>query len=194
MDFLQELFFESPAYLAILSFVLFAVVLLARRRMTGAAARYSLPGVVLLIVVLFIVQQAVETQRERVFRTLDEFIAAISSQNTSAAGRIIGEGYNSEEMKRKDIIEFIGSALETLRIYDSRIRRRDVTINGDRAEMLLAAWATVSIRGAAGEYHLGQWRIGWDVEGGEWKIVSLRPEMIDSLPLAGMSGLKMHMP
>jgi hypothetical protein len=194
MDFLQRLFFESPVYLAVFSFVLFAVVLFTRRRMNGAAARYSLPGVVLLIVAMFSMQQAVETQRERIFRVLDEFITAIASQNISAAGRAIGEGYNSEEMNRKGIIEFIGSALESIKVYDTRIRQRDVTIDGDRAEMQLAAWATVSIRGGAGEYHMGKWRIGWAVEGGEWKIVSLRPEMIDAIPMEGMGRLRMYVP
>jgi hypothetical protein len=194
MDFLQRLFFESPVYLAVFSFVLFAVVLFARRRMTGAVARYSLPGVALLIILLFTVQHAVETQRERIFRSLDEFIAAIASQNTSGVARAIGKEYNSEEMGRTEIIAFIDSALESIKIYDTRIRQREVTIDGDRAQMQLAAWATVSIRGGAGEYHIGKWRIGWAVEKGEWKIVSLRPEMIDAVAMEGMGRMRMYVP
>ena len=43
MGFLQGVFLESPFWLAIFSFLLFAVVLFARQRWTGLSARYALP-------------------------------------------------------------------------------------------------------------------------------------------------------
>ncbi|HVP10258.1 MAG TPA: nuclear transport factor 2 family protein [Phycisphaerae bacterium] len=190
MDFLQRLFLESPLYLAAFSFLLLAAVLFARRWLTGAAARWSLPAVLGLIAILFIVQQTVVTERKRIQATLDEFVAAIAAQDMNGVATTIGEGYDSDNMDREMIIEFIRTSLESINVYDTRFSRRDVTVDGDRADMIIVAWATVRIRGGAGEYHQGQWRIAWVREGGEWKITALRPLVIDTAPITGMYQLR----
>ena len=186
MDFLQHLFLESPLYLAVFSFLLLAVVLFGKRRLTGAPARWSLPAVLGLIVFLFIIQRMVVTERERIQAALDDFVAAIAAPNMAGVEQAIGQTYDSEKMDRKDIIDFIGASLESVSIYDTRFSRRDVTVDGDRAEMLIVAWATIRTHGGPGEYHQGRWRIGWARENGRWKIVSLRPEMIDTAPIEGL--------
>jgi ketosteroid isomerase-like protein len=194
VDFLQSLFFESPLYLTVFSFLLFAVTLFARRRLTGAAARWSLFAALALIAFLFIIQQVVVTERDRIQATLDDFVDAIAAQNVSGVERAIGETYNSEGMGRKEIVDFVRSSLESLNIYDTRFTRRDVTIDGDHAEMIIVVWATVRIHGGPGEYHQGRWQIGWARENGQWKIVSLRPEIVDAVPIETMSRLRAYVP
>jgi ketosteroid isomerase-like protein len=189
MDFLQHWFLESPFRLAVFSFLLLAAVLFARRRWTGAAGRWSVPAALAFIVVLFTIQKAVVTEREGLQAALDDFVAAIAVEDMQGVARTIGEGYDSDAMNRSEIIEFIRASLESVDIYDTRFSRREVDVAGDRAEMLIVALATVRIRGGAGEYHQGRWRIGWAREGNEWKIVSLRPEMIDTAPVEGLGRL-----
>jgi hypothetical protein len=132
------------------------------------------------------------TERERIQTALDEFVDAIATRNMTGVARAIGEGYDSEKIDREEMIEFIQTSLESVSIYDTRFSRRDVEVNGDRAEMVIVAWATVRIRNGAGEYHQGRWRIAWAREGEDWKIVALRPEMIDTAPIEGMSRLWPH--
>jgi len=194
MDFAQLVFFESPFRLAIFCFLLLAAVLLLRRRLTDDARRYSLPAVLALIVLLFIIQRAVVTQRERILAACDDFVDAITREDTGRIARAIGEGFNSEGMDRPGIIRYLNSCLEGVDVFDTRFRRRDVTVTGNRADMLLVALATVRIRGGAGDYHTGRWRVAWAMENGEWKITSLQPEMIDSVPVETLSRLHSYIP
>lgn len=194
MDFLQSILFESPVWLGVFSFVLFSAVLLARRRLTGKARAYALPGVMLLTVGLFLMQWLVVTQRERIQQTLDVFIAGIERENAAAWTPIIGEGYRGEGMDRDDAIEFIRSALDSLDVYDTRLKRRDVRIDGETAEMTLVAMATVKMGAGPGEFHLASWKIGWDREQDEWRIVSIQPQKVDSVPIRSLRELGGHIP
>ncbi|MFH1417880.1 MAG: nuclear transport factor 2 family protein [Planctomycetota bacterium] len=194
MSFLQRLFFESPLWMGVFSFLLFAIVLFARRRMSGRASRLALPVVLLCIVMLFAVQGLVETEREAIYQVLDSFVKAIAEENLAGIAETIGRGYESETLDRDDIVQFIASRLDSLDIYDTRLRRRDVTIQGNRAKMVLGAIATVRVGSGAGMYHTGRWRIGWARESGEWRIVSLRPEMIDTMAFDSLRRLGASIP
>ncbi|MBN2559580.1 MAG: hypothetical protein JXQ75_01430 [Phycisphaerae bacterium] len=194
MDVLQRLFFESPFRLGIFSFCLFAVVLFVRRRWSGATARYSLPVTLAVIVLLFVLQSLITTQREEVLQSLDALVAATEQKDVAALRCVFSPVYQSEDMDQEAIVGSINSILETLTIQDSRLRRKDVTIDGDRAEMILGAQAIVSVRDGVGEFHFGRWRISWLREPDGWKIVSLRPEMIDGRPVDRMRHLMGYVP
>ncbi len=189
MNFLQRLFLESPLWLGVFSFLLFAVAVFARRRMSGSASRLVLPVVLLCIVTMFTVQGFVETEQEAIYRVLDSFVRAVAEEDRSGIAKTIGRSYESEGLDHDDIVQFISSSLESIDIYDTRLRRRDVTIRGGRADMVLGAIATVCFRGSPGEYHTGRWRVGWARESGDWRIVSLRPEMIDTMELDSLGRL-----
>lgn len=194
MDFVQKLFFESPIYLGIFSFVLFGVSLLVRRARRETLGRWIAPATVGLIVLLFVSQSLVVTQREQILGAADRFISAVENRNTAALRAIISETYESEGMDAAAIIAYIDGALERISIYDTRTHRRDVTVDGNRAEMLLAARATVRIGGDVGQMHWGSWRLGWAREGSAWRITSIRPIMIDGIEFRSLGELRGQIP
>lgn len=194
MDFIQTLLFESPWRLGGFSFLVFAVVLFWRRRWTGSAARHALPATLAGIIVLFLLQWLVTTQREAVRETMERFVAAVERKDAVGLQSVFSAAYDSEEMDREAITRAIDAYLGYLTIRDTRLRRMDVTINGERARMDLSALATVSIRGAIGEFHTGLWQIDWVREGDEWRITALRPVMIDTLEVRSMRTLREYAP
>lgn len=194
MDFVQLVFLESPSRLAVFCFLLLAAVLLLRRRWTGTLRRYTLPVVLACILLLFVIQSAVVTQRERILIACDDFVEAISREDSAALAAAIGRRYDCDNMDRAAILEYLNSSLESLDVFDTRFRRRDITVTGQRADMLLVALATVRTKQGAGEFHTGRWRLGWALEDDKWKIVSIRPEMIDTAPVNSLRALKSYVP
>lgn len=194
MNFLKLVLFESPFWLGVFSFLLFAVVLFARPRWSASAARYSLPATLAAIVLLFVIQSFVTTQRERILQALDALVAAVEHRDIAALRSVMSPRYQSEDMGQEDIVACIGSVLRRIKIQDTRLARRDVTIDGGRAEMILAVRATVSTRGGVGEFHSGRWRISWLNEPGGWKIIALRPETLDNYPIDSLRTLTGHVP
>ena len=194
MSYIQTLLFENPWWLGAFSFLLFAVVLFLRRRWTGNAARYSLPATLAGIALLFLVQSLVTTQRESIRHTLEQFVASIEHQDAVALEAVFSSSYDSEGMNRQAVAACIDSYLKYLAIQDTRFRRLDVTVDGDRARMVLSAYATVSIRGAIGEFHTGRWQIDWIREGEEWRITALRPEVVDGIEINSLQALRGYVP
>ncbi len=194
MSYLQRLFLESPLWLGVFSFFLFAIAVFVRRWVSRRVSRLVLPVVLLCIVMMFTVQGFVETEREAIFQVLDSFVRAIAEEDRPGIARTIGLGYESEGLDRDNIVQFISSSLESIDIYDTRLRRRDLTIQDDRAKMVFGTLATVRFRSGAGEYHTGLWRIGWARESGDWRIVSLRPKMIDTMELDSLGRLGASIP
>lgn len=194
MDFFQQLFLESPIRLGVFSFAILSIALFARRRYIDTFGRKVVPATASLIVALFAIQYFVTTDREEVLQAMDEFVATIESNDTPRIEAAISDQYESEGMARDDIAEFIRRTLGRIKIYDTRFHRRDVTVQGDRAETIIAARATVSIEGGVGEMHWGSWRIDWGREAGAWRIISLRPLMLDAQEIRGMKDLRGVMP
>ncbi len=194
MDFLQQLFLESPVRLGIFSFVILAIALFARRRYIDTFGPRLLPVTLSLIAVLFAIQFFVTTDREEILQALDEFVAAIESNNAVHIDSSISDRYESEEMNKDDIRAFLGRVLARMKVYDTRFHRRDVEVQGDRAEMIVAARATVSVEGGVGEMHWGSWRIDWRHEAGTWRITAIRPRMLDSRDVRGMKDLRGILP
>lgn len=181
---MQSLFFESPIKLGIFSFLLFAVVLLARTRMQSPAWRNrSLPITLLVILLLFVVQKVVVTQRERVLDRLDAFVQAIETPNATAQSNLIASDYQSEGYDKSEFLDALDRWLKRIDVYDTRYRRRDVDVSGDTAEMTLGAMATVVRNGSTGQTHFGTWHITWVRENGEWRILAIQVEVIDGRPV-----------
>lgn len=190
MDYLTRVLFESPFRLGVCSFLLFAGVLFARLRMESEAARRgSLFGTLLLIALLFLVQKLVVTQREEIFERLDTLVSAIEDENITTIGGLIGAGFDSEKMDRDQFVTYVESFLGRWDIRDARLQHRDVMFDDGEAEMDLAARATVSKHGDVGVTHRGSWRIRWTRENGMWKVVAVRPTMIDGRPIRGLGAL-----
>jgi len=182
MDFLSTILFESPAQLGLGCFVLFAVVLLTRNRMNDSWRARSLPGVLLLIVGLFVLQSLVTTDRERIRGALDQFVAAITAKDAAGIGRCVADSYNEDGMDGPAFTQFVVDALKDVDIYDTRLGQRDVTVDGDAATMRLGATATVRIHGGAGEMHVGYWNLRWVRQGDQWRIAGIQPVTIDTIP------------
>lgn len=190
MDFICRMLFESPIWLGVFSFIAFAVVLLWRRRWTGWAERYGLPLTLAVILVLFVVQSLVVTQREQIMNTLHEFVLAAEQRDGPALGAALSPDYEADGLNRDDVLALVTAMLESVRIQDTCVMNVDLQIDDPAASMILAARATVSIRGAVGELHWGRWRISWRREGDVWRITSLIPEMVDNVPVLGMRELR----
>lgn len=166
-----------------MSFAMFAAVLLGRKRLSPTAARTALPVTLAIIVSLFILQSLVTTQRERILHAWDAFTDAIEQKDLATLRRTLGTDYDSEDMDHEAIARFIESALESVDIRDVRLRRREVTIEDERAEAIIGGTATLRLRGEIGQIHVSRWRIGWSLEGDAWRIVSIVPEAIDGRPI-----------
>jgi SnoaL-like domain len=190
MDFLTCLFLESPIRLGVFSFVAFATVLLARRRLSEKAAQWALPVTLLAAAFLFAVQCMIVTQREAVYAAMDSFIAAVEAQNRSGLAEGLSEAYKSEGMDRRAILDFIAARLSVMRVYDSRVGNREVELDGDTAEMDLLVSATVSVQGGIGDRHVGRWRIRWVREAGSWKMTAITPRMVDMMQIGSLRELR----
>lgn len=193
MDFLKMVVFESAVWLGGACFCLFGIVLLSRPRMSGSTKARSLPALAVLVASLFLLQWLIVTDRERILAQLDAFIAAVVTEDRAAIERVIDDGYESEGMNRDDLAAFLTESLERVDIFDTRLRRRDVTVDGDRAELDLGAMATVRIKGGTGEFHQGRWRIAWH-RGDEWRISSLTPIEIDTIPFKTLRQVRSQIP
>jgi hypothetical protein len=194
MDFLTHVFLESAPWLGGFCFCLFSFVVLARRRWSERAAAYALPLTLLIVAVLFLVQWLVVTQREQIWASLDAFIRAVERQDDARIRGALSDAYQGEGMDREAILSFIVERLRRLRVYDSRVSNREVDIDGDRAALELVAGATVSVDGGVGQWHMGRWRIQWSREGDDWKITSIRPRMMDRVPIESLRELRGYAP
>lgn len=197
MDFLQAVFFESPIRLAILAFVLLTAALVARRRYTDTWGPRAVPGALALVALLFVLQWAVVTDRERISRATDRLIAAVEAADSAALADLFSDTYDSEGMDKAAIVEFIETALKRVRIYDTRTHRRDITVDGSTAELILAARATVSVGGDVGQLHWGAWRLTWREEtdaADRWRITALQPSMLDGTEFTTLKHLRAAIP
>jgi len=193
MDFLKLVLFESPIWLGGLCFCLFGIVLLMRPRMSDAARARSLPVVLAIIVALFLQQWLIVTDREKILAQLDAFVAAITAEDRPAIERLIDDDYSADGMNREDVIAFLAESLERVDIFDTRLRRRDVTVTGDTAGLDLGAMATVRIKGGVGEFHHCRWRIDWRLRDA-WRITALTPVEIDTIPFKTLQQVRGQIP
>lgn len=192
IDFLSRLFLESPWRLGVFSFLLFGAVLFARLRFESQRARdWALPGTLLLILLLFVLQTAIETDREEVLARLDGFVTAIEAPDIAALGEFIADDYAAEEFDRAAFLEALAHWLTVIDVEATRYRRRDVTVTGDTAVLQLGAMATVRRNHGAAETHFGAWTIEWTRTGGLWRIQAIQMEMIDGQPISRM---RPHLP
>lgn len=210
MDFAQTLFLESPIRLGILAFILMSAALVIRRRMVFAVddasdgagggvgraifnPRAIVPGTFALVALLFAVQYAVVTDRERISLVTNRFIAAVERADRAALADLFSDQYDSEGMDKTAVLEFIETALARVRIYDTRKHRRDITVTGRNAELILAARATVSVGGDVGQLHWGAWRLAWakeaDADGG-WRITALQPRLLDGVEFSTLTSVR----
>ncbi len=180
MDFISRVLFESTLLLAVLAFVLLAIILLARTRWESASARrYALPVTLGVILLLFVAQSFVVTQREKILSTLDAFIKAVESENIAAIETAVSDNYDMEGMNADDFVAYTARFLEAWNIRDVRYTRRDVVVEGKAATMTLGVAATAGQKKQVGQTHVGVWKLGWVRENEDWRIVSIRPKMID---------------
>ncbi|MBK8268484.1 MAG: hypothetical protein IPK83_09365 [Planctomycetes bacterium] len=106
MEFISRVFFESPVWLGIFSFIAFAVVLFWRRRLESQSARRrAIPMTLGAIALLFLIEIVVETQREKILDRLDQFVTAIVKEQSTDAEEIISIAYNSEDVGRDAFVD-----------------------------------------------------------------------------------------
>ncbi|MCG8406375.1 MAG: hypothetical protein MI923_14345 [Phycisphaerales bacterium] len=195
MGFMTQVLFESPLWLGALSFLLFAVVLLTRMRWESETARrYALPGILLLIILLFVMQKLVVTQREEVRLTLDHFVTAIEQEDLAATSNFISPDFQTRTMDREGLVTWLEFFFEVWSVRDARIYGCTVNVGSHTAQMTFNASATASRQGAVGQSHLGSWRVDWVRETGAWRILSLQTLTIDSIKVETLSGVPGQIP
>ncbi len=180
MGFVTRVLFESTLWLVVFSFLLFAIILLARTRWESVSARrYGLPAALGVVVLLFVVQSLVVTERERILSALDVFIKAIESENIAVIRTVVSDSYEMEGMNADDFVAYTARFLEAWNVSDVRYRRRDVDVEGETATMTLGLTATAGQKKEVGQTHAGTWEFGWVRENDSWKIISVVPKTID---------------
>lgn len=194
MDFISALFLESPVYLGVFSLFVLGTSLYIRRARPMSAGRWSVPAALGLILLLFCVQRMVTTERERIRSETQEFVAAIERKDMGAIRVTLSTAYSADEMNADAMASYLESVLARLKIYDTRFMRRDVTVRGRDADLLLTARATVSSEGGIGDMHWGTWKLGWKKEGDTWRIVSIVPVVIDGVPFDSLRQLRPYVP
>ena len=193
MDFIKLVLFESTFWLGGVCFCLFAIVLLLRPRMTDYAKARSFPALLVVIFALILLQWLVVTDREEILAQLDDFVAGVVKEDRAAIAEVIDEQYDAESMDRDGLLEFLMDSLKQVDIFDTRLRRRDVTVDGDHADLDLGAVATVRIRAGAGEMHTGRWKLRWR-HSDAWRIVSLTPVEIDTFKFTTLQQVRGQIP
>lgn len=161
---------------------------------SGAARRYAIPAILLIIGLLFVVQKLVVTQREEIRLAMGVFVSAMVREDSSAIEDALARDYAGEGMDREAFTKYLGALMEVLDIRDTRFMRCDMDMGDDSAVMALTVRATVSIRGRIGQLHWGSWRIAWLREVGGWKIVSVQPLSVDGQPVHTLQALGGYLP
>jgi len=190
MAFVKLGLFESPLWLGVVAFIGFATVLLSRQWWPEKVAKYALPVTLAVVVLLFVVQKLVTTERERILQTVAELVRSVEQRDAASLRATLSRAYDADGQDADAVVEYIRSILQSVTVRDTRLNQEDVTIDGDRAEMTLGARATVSIQGGVGEFHWGRWRLTWQREPDGWKITSLRPEELDNVPIRSLRELR----
>jgi ketosteroid isomerase-like protein len=194
MDLAARVFLESPVALGLFSFLLFALVLMTRNRWPESSRRYSLPVVLGAIPMLFAIQKLVVTEREMIHHRLNELIAAVERSDVEAFAETLHPDYRADGMDRAAMTDFVTASLKELRLYDTRLHVRRVTVDGDQAELTLTASTTVSRHGEVGQRHTGVWQLIWRREAGTWRVVALRPLSINLVPVDSLRTLRGAVP
>lgn len=194
MDFLQTLLLENPVWLGICSFLLFAIALFARRKVSPPKDRFILPGILGLIAVLFLIQTFFVTEREILQDKISDVAVAFEKKNTLAIIQFIDNGFDSNGMDREHFAKYVDVLFKSLSIHDVRFIRRDITFHEAEAETLLTARATVSIGGGVGDFHWGTWNLLWRKDGASWKIVRITPRVLDGVPMENLQQLRGYVP
>jgi hypothetical protein len=191
MDFISRILFESPVWLGILSFIAFAIILFWRTRMESQTARRrAIPMTLVAIALLFLIQTVVETEREKILNQIDRFVTAIVNEQSIEAASIISPLYDSEDVDKDEFEESLKDWFEIIDVRDPRFARRDVTIDGDHAVMILGASATVSIHKETGTTHFAVFRIEWQRESDAWRMTRITPESINLQPITSLRQLR----
>lgn len=191
MDFIYAVLFESPFRLGIFSFVVFAVVLFWRQRMESQSARRrAIPLTLLIFLLLFVMQNLVQTEREKILNRLDQFVTAIVKEQPTVAEEVVSTAYNSEDVGKEAFVDSLRDWFELIDVRDPRFARRDVTVEGDSAVMILGASATVSIHKQTGATHFAVFRITWQRESDGWRMNAITPQSIDMQPITSLRQLR----
>ncbi len=193
MDFIKLVLFESTYWLGAACFCLFAIVLLMRPRMSEKNRSRSFPALIAVIFGLILLQWLVETDREKILAQLDTFVNGVVAEDRAAIASVIDDQYDSEGMNREGFLDFLTESLQRVDIFDTRLRRRDVTVDGDHAELDLGAIATVRLKAGAGEMHQGRWKMGWR-KTDAWRITSLTPVEIDTIKFTTLQQVRGEIP
>jgi hypothetical protein len=192
-DFLTSVFLESPLRLGILSFLLLATALLLRRRATERTLPYILPGALALVLLLFIIQSLVVTDREQIISALGDFVGAVESRDAPRMASHIDDAFDADGLSKAALLNLINDKLAVIRIYDTSLSP-EIRAEGDTAEMILGARATVSLNGGVGEFHAGTWSLRWTRHSRGWAIIDLRPVRLDTIEIGGWRELRSLVP
>lgn len=132
-----------------------------------------------LLVGAYALQRVVTTQREQVRLRLDRFIRCIRDKNAEGIADCIAADYASAEFDRRGFLDWIRGRLESFDIENTFVRRCDITITGDVAEMELTASAVVRYQGMSAGMPSGDWTLGWKNENNAWRITNITVKRIN---------------
>jgi len=133
---------------------------------------------------MFLIDQAVITDAEQIELHVRDLAAAFQQKDLERV-----TSYFSPLCDERPLIATAAAMVtvgDDLRISDVDV---EMKARGSRAIIHFRANATVSLRSVNLGYHPSRWRLTWQREGGEWKIVTVtRLDPIRGEPLSILSG------
>ncbi|MCK6455081.1 MAG: nuclear transport factor 2 family protein [Phycisphaerae bacterium] len=185
MDALTRFFLESPFQLGVACAIAITAALLARPRLEGRMRTHAPPATLAVAALLFALQWAVTTPRERVREALDRFIAAIERRDEAGLRAAIDPDYDGESLTAESLGDAIVAALERVEIFDTRVRGCEIDVRDDSAAVRLTAMATVKLQGFPRRLS-GQWQIEWRRAADRWRIMRILPVEIGGQPMESL--------
>jgi hypothetical protein len=189
MEALARLFLESRLQLAFLSLVLAGVAYAAWLRAEGERRRRVWPATLALIALLFVIQELVETDRERIGSALDKVIEAIGRRDEAGVLAHVATDFRNEAMDRPGFERYLHDALRNVEVYDVRLGGRSFAIDEQKAQMTFTATATVRIQGTPARVS-SCWVLQWVREASGWEIAGIRPTEVNGVSVSGLNALR----
>lgn len=177
MDTLRRTFFEDPLYVYIA--LAFAELVLAavwyERRTRRALALLAVP--VVLAGGAFLLERAVQTDREVIVASAREMAEGLSAGDFEPLERYVSRDFHGPLGSRDAVLARSRRVIDRYELSAVEVRSVEVTVEGEQAVMTGGTVVEGGYEGATFRTLVG-WEIDWVREpDGVWRIVAARPDV-----------------
>lgn len=182
---IRQLLFEDTWFPAVLAGVGFVALLLVGRGMDSRRRGRLWLGLMVLVVGLFVLQQAVTTDRERIRATLEQLGRAIAEKDEPRIAACIATAYDAENHNKAQFVAFVMQTLKVTEIGPPAFSNCDIALTGDTATMDMTAAAYLKSEYMDGRLS-ASWSLNWVREGDGWRVTSVRLKSVAGQPFSSV--------